>query len=143
MSTRHALQHCTPALLVAVTMTMTHSVSSAAEEHAHWSYSGATAPEKWASLEHDYSSCSLGKTQSPIDVRAADAHKANLPSIDLAYTSSPRRVIDNGHTIQVNYAPGSFISVGDRRYQLVQFHFHKPSEEKVNGKTHDMVAHLV
>jgi carbonic anhydrase len=52
-------------------------------------------------------------------------------------------VIDNGHSIQVNYAPGSSIDVGGTRYELVQFHFHKPSEEKIDGKAHAMVAHLV
>ena len=52
-------------------------------------------------------------------------------------------MIDNGHTIQVNYAPGSSIDVGGARYELVQFHFHKPSEEKIDGKAHAMVAHLV
>ena len=53
------------------------------------------------------------------------------------------RIIDNGHTIQVNYDPGSSISVGGKQYALVQFHFHKPSEERINGKAYDMVAHLV
>jgi carbonic anhydrase len=53
------------------------------------------------------------------------------------------RLIDNGHTVQVNYAPGSSITVDGARYELVQFHFHKPSEEKIDGKAFDMVAHLV
>ena len=56
---------------------------------------------------------------------------------------SPLKVVDNGHTITVSYAPGSFITVGDHKYQLLQFHFHRPSEELINGKHYDMVAHLV
>jgi carbonic anhydrase len=28
-------------------------------------------------------------------------------------------------------------------YDLVQFHFHRPSEERINGKGFDMVVHLV
>jgi carbonic anhydrase len=52
-------------------------------------------------------------------------------------------MIDNGHTIMINYAPGSSIRVGDKQYALKQFHFHRPSEEKINGKTYDMVVHLV
>jgi carbonic anhydrase len=43
----------------------------------------------------------------------------------------------------VNYSPGSFISVGDKKYALKQFHFHRPSEEKINGKGFDMAVHLV
>lgn len=43
----------------------------------------------------------------------------------------------------VNYAPGSSISVGGKKYVLKQFHFHRPSEEKINGKSFDMTVHLV
>ena len=89
----------------------------------------------------EFSTCKLGKLQSPIDIRGAKA--ADLPAIKFDYKPSPLKVIDNGHTIQVNYAPGSSIDVGGTRYELVQFHFHRPSEEKINGKAHAMVAHLV
>ena len=85
--------------------------------------------------------CKLGKVQSPIDIRGAKT--ADLPAIKFDYKPSPLKVIDNGHTIQVNYAPGSSIDVGGTRYELLQFHFHKPSEEKIDGKAHAMVAHLV
>jgi len=52
-------------------------------------------------------------------------------------------VINNGRTIQVNYDRGSSITVGNKRYELIQFHFHHPSEEEIEGKTYDMVVHLV
>src|SRR5205085_2599917 len=39
--------------------------------------------------------------------------------------------------------PGRFIDVGGHRYELLQFHFHRPSEESIDGKRYDMVAHLV
>jgi carbonic anhydrase len=129
--------------LVATAAAVAVSVSLASDEHAHWSYGGATGPEKWSTLEHDFAGCKLGKTQSPIDIRSDEVSRADLPAIDFAYQPSPLKLIDNGHTIQVNYAPGSSITVGSRRYELVQFHFHKPSEEKINEKSYDMVAHLV
>ena len=81
--------------------------------------------------------------QSPIDIRDGVAKKGALPVIAFDYKPSPLTIIDNGHTVQVDYAPGSFITVQGKRYELVQFHFHKPSEEKINGKSADMVAHLV
>lgn len=109
----------------------------------HWSYSGSTGPSHWATMEPDFGTCGAGHSQSPIDIRDANVQKSNLPSIEFNYQSSKLKIIDNGHTIQVNYAPGSFIKVGDKQYELVQFHFHKPSEEKINGKGFDMVAHLV
>ena len=66
-----------------------------------------------------------------------------MPPLLFDYRPSPLRIIDNGHTIQVNYAPGSTVSVAGTRYELVEFHFHKPGEEKISGKGHDMEAQLV
>ena len=114
----------------------------AADEH-HWSYSGHTGPAEWASMEPEFGACGIGKTQSPIDIRDADVKKVSLPAIAFDYKPSGLRIVDNGHTVQVDYGPGSSITVEGRRYDLVQFHFHKPSEEKINGKPAAMVAHLV
>jgi len=109
----------------------------------HWGYGGATGPTHWAALEHEFAACRSGREQSPIDIRTSRAQKASLPAIEFAYRPSPLKIVDNGHTIQVNYAPGSFIDVDGHRYELVQFHFHRPSEESIDGKRHAMVAHLV
>jgi carbonic anhydrase len=110
-------------------------------EGHHWSYGKHGGPAEWGDLDKAFASCQLGKVQSPIDIRGAKA--ADLPAIKFDYKPAPLKLIDNGHTIQVNYAPGSTIEVGGTRYELVQFHFHKPSEEKIDGKAHAMVAHLV
>jgi len=107
----------------------------------HWGYSGAEGPNAWGSLKPEYQVCQFGKQQSPIDIK--DAKKGSLPAIQFDYKPAALNVVNNGHTILVNYPPGSFITVGDKKYELKQFHFHHPSEEKINGKTYDMVAHLV
>jgi len=114
-----------------------------AAEASRWSYAGATGPAKWAKLEKNFAACASGKTQSPIDIPDAEARKGDLSPLLFDYRPSPLRIIDNGHTIQINYAPGSTISVEGKRYELVELHFHKPSEEKISGKAHDMEAHLV
>ena len=108
---------------------------------AHWSYEGATGPQNWSKLEADFSTCKLGHNQSPIDIRKTS--KAKLPPLEFAYSPSPLKILDNGHTIQVNYAAGSSVTIDGKRYDLLQFHFHKPSEEKINGRSYPMVAHLV
>jgi carbonic anhydrase len=127
-----------PLLVVATTLCC---ALPALADGPHWSYGGHGGPAQWAELDHEFATCKLGKVQSPIDIRGAKA--ADLPAIQFNYKSSPLKVIDNGHTIQVNYAPGSSIDVGGARYELLQFHFHKPSEEKIQGHSHAMVAHLV
>jgi carbonic anhydrase len=45
--------------------------------------------------------------------------------------------------VQVNVAAGNTIEVMGRRFELQQFHFHRPSEERIEGRQFDMVAHLV
>src|ERR1700679_439620 len=96
-------------------------------KHGHeWSYEGADGPAHWGDLKPGNATCKVGKEQSPIDI--VDPKQATLPVIRFDYKSVPLKIVNNGHTIQVNYAPGSFITVGDHRYQLVQFHFHRPSE---------------
>lgn len=109
-------------------------------EHS-WDYGEALGPSHWGDLKPEFSTCKTGHRQSPIDIR--NPQKADLPPILFDYQPSLLRIIDNGHTIMVNYQPGSFMSVGGKKYALKQFHFHKPSEEKINGKTFDMSVHLV
>jgi carbonic anhydrase len=112
------------------------------KSHGHgWTYSGAEGPEHWGTLKSEYASCTHGRQQSPIDIR--NAHDADLPAIHFDYKPTALKVIDNGHTIQVSYDRNSSITIGDRRYELIQFHFHHPSEEEIEGRTYDMVVHLV
>jgi carbonic anhydrase len=114
---------------------------SAQESHPHWTYTGSDGPAEWGKLDSAFATCSVGHTQSPIDIKGAK--KADLPPLQFNYNSVPLNIIDNGHTIQVNYAPGSTLTVGDKTYTLKQFHFHHPSEEHINGHGYDMVVHLV
>jgi carbonic anhydrase len=107
----------------------------------HWAYSGDTGPDSWGRLKPEFQQCAVGKRQSPIDIREGIA--VQLDPIRFDYKTTPFRVIDNGHTVQVNLPPGNSITVQGRRYELLQFHFHRPSEERVNGRQYDMVAHLV
>ena len=112
-----------------------------AAKPAHWGYAGDVGPEHWAELAPDNQLCAVGTRQSPIDIREGIA--VDLEQIGFDYRASNFSVQDNGHTIQVNVAAGNGLTVMGRRFELVQFHFHRPSEERVNGKQFDMVAHLV
>jgi carbonic anhydrase len=117
----------------------------AAATHAgkeiHWSYEGEGGPEHWGELNPEFSKCASGTRQSPIDIR--DGIAVDLQPIGFDYKVSSFAVIDNGHTVQVNVGAGNSIQVMGRRYELLQFHFHRPSEERINGRQFDMVIHLV
>ncbi|MBB4845274.1 carbonic anhydrase [Paucibacter oligotrophus] len=109
--------------------------------HVHWGYTGEGAPERWAALNPEFSTCAIGTRQSPIDIR--EGIKVDLEKIQFDYRPSGFAVLDNGHTVQVNVAPGNSLQIMGRRFELLQFHFHRPSEERINGRQFDMVAHLV
>lgn len=119
------------------------SEASAAAAHTkpHWSYEGEGGPEHWGELDPDFATCSKGERQSPIDIR--DGIRVDQDVIQFNYKPSYFRIVDNGHTIQVRYGAGSTIKVMNRTYELQQFHFHLPAEERVNGRGFAMVAHLV
>ena len=117
------------------------AANPAAQMHAHWAYEGEGAPANWGKLRSDYATCATGQRQSPIDIR--DGIKVGLETIRFDYKPTQFRIIDNGHTLQVSVGEGLALNVMGKRYELLQFHFHRPSEEKVNGKSYDMVVHLV
>ena|ERR1700722_9008992 len=129
-------------LVVALCILLAPAISRAQESHPpHWSYEGKEGPKHWGSLDPAFATCKMGHKQSPIEI--SHPKLADLPELKFAYQAVPLSIINNGHTIMINYAPGSTLTVGNKTYTLKQFHFHHPSEEHVNGKGFDMVAHLV
>lgn len=116
-------------------------LNPSAKHGAHWSYEGETGPLRWGKLNPAWAKCDSGNRQSPIDIR--DGIKVDLEPVVFEYAASGFNVVNNGHTVQVNVAPGNRFTLTGRTYELQQFHFHRPAEEKVDGKGFDMVAHLV
>lgn len=106
-----------------------------------WSYEGAGGPARWGELKPEFARCAKGERQSPIDIR--DGIAVELAPIRFDYRPGPFSVIDNGHTVVAQVAPGNSIEVTGRRYDLVELQFRRPSEERINGRQFDMSAHLV
>ncbi len=108
---------------------------------AHWGYSGSEGPENWGTLSDDYAVCGAGRAQSPIDV--SEAQPSGLAELQLDYRPVPLDIFNNGHTVQINVPSGNFMRIGRRRFELLQFHFHTPSEHQVFGKSFPMEFHFV
>jgi len=106
-----------------------------------WAYEGENGPAYWGKINPAWAKCGDGSRQSPIDIR--DGMKVELEQITFDYHPSSFNVTDNGKTVQVMVGGGNFITVNNRMYELIQFHFHRPSEERINGKGYEMVVHLV
>ena len=115
----------------------------AADDSPHWTYLGEDGPEHWGELSPEFRMCAEGRNQSPVNL-VADVH-ANLPELEFEYYSSTINEINNGHTIQQNVLPGGFLRIPERNLaaELKQFHFHSPSEHKVNGQSFAMEMHFV
>lgn len=119
-----------------------------APEEASWSYEGETGPENWAELEADYATCGTGSRQSPVDLIEAEIPTEPIEGADAAdvvydYQPATYELVDTGHTIQADTSSAGGITIDDKRYELLQFHAHAPSEHALDGQRTDLEVHLV
>jgi carbonic anhydrase len=112
-----------------------------AAEGPHWSYEGANGPSNWGGLDAASRTCAAGSQQSPIDITSTI--RAQLPPLKLAWSNNADTIVNNGHTIQANFAAGNTLTLGKESYRLAQFHFHRPSEHLIGGKSFPMEVHFV
>jgi carbonic anhydrase len=117
--------------------------AAAPAHEIHWSYEGEGGPQAWGQLKPEFRTCALGRRQSPIHIEDSITLQGPAEPIQFNYTASSGTVINNGHTIQVDVYGDNTITVRGSTYKLIQFHFHHPSEERINYKSYSMVAHLV
>ncbi len=126
---------------LAIACLLSTTTAFASGHKAHWGYSGEEAPEHWGTLSHEYAMCGMGKNQSPINLTGMI--EGELPALSVNYAAKGTEVINNGHAIQVNAAPGSSISIDGKTFELKQFHFHSPSENTIDGRSFPLEAHFV
>jgi carbonic anhydrase len=147
MTFNHKLFTIIPALLLLLSACAPAATPAPAPTNTpdpnHWTYDGEEGPEHWGALSPDFALCETGKRQSPIDLNDPAQQKQDLANIVFHYKPSKINILNNGHTIQVNYDSGSYIEVDGVRYDLVQFHFHAPSEHSLKGKLAEAELHLV
>ena len=142
---------CSPPETVSEEFALEEAAHETSVEHTqHWGYGPNNGPGSWADLSPEYALCRDGREQSPVDI--SDPSPAELPGLEANYQAATMRiirhehvvdVIDNGHTIQVNYDEGNTLEVGDSLFELAQYHFHAPSEHTIDGRHSPMEMHLV
>jgi carbonic anhydrase len=114
------------------------------EHKAHWGYTGHTAPDSWGSLDPKFVMCKTGINQSPINItNKVSVDTDDLQKIYFHYETAAKNIVNNGHTIQVNMKDGSGIMVDGIEFHLIQFHFHTPSENEIEGRSFPLEAHFV
>ena len=92
--------------------------------------------------------CIPNSFQSPINIIKDDSIQINHKPISFNYGDGNRgrtTVVNTGHgTMQVNFEEGLYTStVDDKVLNLLQFHFHTPSEHAFDGIHSAMEVHLV
>jgi carbonic anhydrase len=107
---------------------------------------GGSAPHSTAtgvgSPQDPFLICEKGKRQSPIDISSTSLQDTQGDLI-FRYVPTNIHVIHDGHSIQaINEAPSMVIFRGNS-YQLLQLHFHEPSEHHIDGTSYAMEMHLV
>lgn len=108
---------------------------------ADWSYEGGHGPDHWGDVDAASKVCGVGSQQSPIDIGATT--RASLPRLGISWKRGADTIVNNGHTIQVNAGEGSTLKLDKETYKLLQFHFHRPSEHLIAGKSFPMEVHFV
>jgi carbonic anhydrase len=108
---------------------------------SHWSYAGAQGQQHWSEISAEFQMCGKGQNQSPLDI--VEAVDADLPALSVAYRWELPEIANLGHALQVSSAPGSWLTAKGNRFELVQFHFHSPSENRIQGKSYPLEAHFV
>jgi carbonic anhydrase len=105
----------------------------------NWSY---TPPRDAATWVEQWPTCGRGKAQSPVDLPGGLRPQAG-PAIEFHYQPFDLVVENTSHVVEVPAAKGGYIVVNGRRYDLVQFHVHTPSEHTISGKASALEIHLV
>jgi carbonic anhydrase len=135
---KHLLWPCI-GLLAAACLVAPAGDGGAAEPH--WSYAGEYGPSDWDKADPAFFLCKTGKNQSPVNL--VPEYATILPPLAFQYPHKGTSVVNNGHTVQVQFPRGNTLTAGDKSFELVQMHFHTPSEHHYNGKAYPLEGHLV
>ncbi|XP_015898085.2 alpha carbonic anhydrase 4-like isoform X2 [Ziziphus jujuba] len=102
-------------------------------------------PKEWGQLNPHWKVCNNGKLQSPIDLLDARVEVfPNLGKLKRDYKPAPAIVMNRGHDITVKWKgyPGKVI-INGTDYNLLQCHWHSPSEHTFNGSRYDLELHVI
>ncbi len=83
------------------------------------------------------------KEQSPVDIIDAETEEAEQPPLEFNYSDLRVTVENDTRTILIYCGEKSFLKCGDESFQLIEAHFHAPSDHAIDGKKYPMEMHLV
>ncbi|KAL8214486.1 hypothetical protein R6Q57_003935 [Mikania cordata] len=106
---------------------------------------GPIGPEKWGEIKEEWSLCSTGKMQSPIDMSNPRVERVvNSYTLNRNHKPSYATLKNRGHDISLQWeGDAGSILINNTEYALKQAHWHSPSEHTINGRSYDLEIHLV
>lgn len=110
-------------------------------EDKDWGYVGEEGPDNWYRLDPEYRVCREGKNQAPINI--VPAVDVDLPPLELSYIVGGTEIVNNGHSLQIDFPAGNTLRASGLEFALQQVHFHAPSENHLNGTAYPFEAHFV
>lgn len=136
-------RHGSPVVRASTSQPTALHKSASSHGEQHWAYHGETGPQAWGQLKPEFKLCASGQRQSPININEPSTLQGPAEPLQFNYQPSTGSVVHNGHTLQVDVEGNNAVTVRDSTFKLVQFHFHTPSEMRINDRSAAMVAHLV
>ncbi|PHS39887.1 MAG: carbonic anhydrase [Sulfurovum sp.] len=126
---------------VLISLSLVASLAMAGATAVEWGFDDKKGPANWGDLAPEFHICKTGANQSPVNL--TDFIEADLAPLKINYTTKSESVVNKGTTVQVNFAKGSSFSTDGETFNLIQYHFHTPSENHINGKSYPMEVHFV
>ncbi|MFT3741835.1 MAG: carbonic anhydrase family protein [Gammaproteobacteria bacterium] len=113
------------------------------ETKGTWGYGEKDGPAVWGKLDPKFALCGDGKEQSPINIDTSAAQPVQH-TLTFHYSHAPAmtKVGSNFAGELVNPGEDYVVFDGDK-YILQSFHFHTPSEHKVNNTQYPLEGHFI
>ncbi|KAJ8751532.1 hypothetical protein K2173_016766 [Erythroxylum novogranatense] len=115
------------------------------EEEFNYDLDGEKGPAKWGEIHHEWSACSNGSMQSPIDLLNQRVQiVSHLGRLNRSYKPSNATLRNRGHDMMLKWeGDAGRIHINGTDYALKQCHWHSPSEHTINGRRFDLEGHMV
>ncbi|KAK2001437.1 carbonic anhydrase [Colletotrichum falcatum] len=106
-------------------------------------FDGMNGPLNWHSISASNEACAMGKNQSPINVQESNTKQVAGSTITFSPDQHPEGAqLENLNGFLEVRANGTMEN-GGKTYSLRQFHFHTPSEHRINGEHFPLEVHFV
>ncbi|BDD63711.1 hypothetical protein MPDQ_006473 [Monascus purpureus] len=116
-------------------------------ETSEYNYTATSGPLNWHHLNETTNlRCATGKNQSPIAIQTQSIDYAEPGSLHFNVLPADHAKFENlGSGLEVVLTNGSLTTETKehKEYNLTQFHFHTPSEHRVNDEYFPMEVHFV